>query len=361
MVLTRAMSLNNQLLKAQKILIVLGLFLTPCLVQAQEKSDSKIITPPSLFEKTSTVNQELKPIKQKVLPKRGEELKLKTALNSLTERETEYEALPTPEPLSATEIRLSFDRGRNAYLYGNYQEAVEYLTPLLSPSVLIADPQMLTLAYEYLGLAHFYLGDENIAKGFFKDLIYFKPEHRLDPVRVPPNAVSLYNQLHDALQAELSLRQEAMARQAELEEERVLKKMRQQVILEQQVNQKLIAFLPFGAGQFQNREPGLGYFFLGSELISVGLSAGFFWGVESLRQSDGRFMKRDYLFAQQLQRAQMISGGVAIGLMVSGVLLALWRYKDRHDLGNYLDLNQIDQDDLIEESSPQISPMTPEE
>ena len=226
---------------------------------------------------------------------------------------------------------------------------------------MIADPQMLTLAYEYLGLAHFYLGHKERATGYFKDLIYFRPEHRLDPVRVPPNAVSLYNQLHIALQEELTQRQEAMARQSELEEERRLRKMRLPIVLERQVNQKLIAFLPFGAGQFQNQEPGLGYFFLGSELIAVGLSAGFFWGVESLRQSDGRFMKRDYLFAQQLQRAQLISGGVAIGLMVSGVILALLRYQDRHDLGNYLDLNQLEQDEYIDESSlgAPVPPLTP--
>ncbi len=265
-------------------------------------------------------------------------------------------------PLSLSEVKIAFDRGRNAYLYGSYKEAVKNLTPLLKPEVLIAEANNLTLAYEYIGLAHFYLGEESTAIMFFKDLIYFRPEHKLDPVRVPPNAVSLYNQLHNELQTELILRQEAMNRQVELEEDRRLKKLRQPIILEQQVNQKLIALLPFGAGQFQNREPGLGYFFLGSELIAVGLSAGFFWGIESLRQEDGRFITEDYLLAQQLQRAQLVSGGVAMGLMVSGILLALWRYQDRHDLGNYLDLNPQDQEDILppresgQTDFPQLTP-----
>ena len=97
--------------------------------------------------------------------------------------------------------------------------------------------------------------------------------------------------------------------------------------------------MPFGAGQFQNREPGLGYFFLGSELVAVGLSVGFFWGVESLRELDGRFSRQSYPLAQSLQRAQIISGGIALGLMVSGVIQALWRYQDRYNLGNFLDLD----------------------
>jgi hypothetical protein len=251
--------------------------------------------------------------------------------------------------LTFTEVKVAFDRGRNAYLYGSYEEAVKYLTPLIRPKVLIADPKSLSLTYEYLGLAHFYLENELDAVQTFKDLIYFRPEHQLDPVRVPPNAVSLYNQIHDELQAELLLRQEAISRQAELEEEKRLRKLRQSVILEQQVNQRLVAFLPFGAGQFQNREPGLGYFFLGSELVAVGLSAGFFLGVESLRQSDGRFTSQDYLFAQELQRAQIVSGGIALGLIVGGIIQALWRYKDRHDLGNYLDLNEEDKDESLQE------------
>jgi hypothetical protein len=112
------------------------------------------------------------------------------------------------------------------------------------------------------------------------------------------------------------------------------------------VNQRLIAALPFGAGQFQNRDESLGYFFLASELIAVGLSTGFFWGVESLRLPNGRYAKEDYLTARQLQRAQIVSGGIAVGLMVSGVIHAFVTFKPRHDVGNYLDPNLQYGDDI---------------
>ena len=238
-----------------------------------------------------------------------------------------------------------FDQGRNAYLYGSYADAVRVLTPLVRPDVLISDPEELALSYEYLGLAHFYLGQLDQAESFFTDLIYFRPDDRLDPVQVPPKAVSLYNQLRLRLQNEIKERQRALLRQEELEEERRRKKMRQQVILERQVNQRLVALLPFGIGQFQNRDKSLGYFFMASEIIALGLSAGFFWSIEGLRQSDGRFAREDFSVAQRLQKAQIISGGVTIGLALSGIIHALWRFKDHHDLGNYLDPDGVDQDE----------------
>lgn len=259
------------------------------------------------------------------------------------EFEEEFEGELEGLVLSKLEVKRAFDQGRNSYLYGSYKETVKHLKPLLYPKVLLAQPASLALAYEYLALAYFYLGKQKLAIQAFKDLIYTRPEHQLDPVRVPPNAVSLYNQLHDELQTELQQRQEALERQTALEEERQQQKLKQSIILEQQINQRLVAFLPFGAGQFQNREPGLGYFFLGSELVAVGLSAGFFWGVESLRELDGRYSRQNYSLAQSLQRAQIISGGIALGLMVSGIIQAVWRYQDRYNLGNYLDLDSKDE------------------
>ena len=48
-----------------------------------------------------------------------------------------------------------------------------------------------------------------------------------------------------------------------------------------------------------------------------------------------------------MQRAQVISGGVAIGLMVSGIAHALWNFKQRHNLGNHLDSNPRYDDEMI--------------
>ena len=182
-----------------------------------------------------------------------------------------------------------------------------------------------------------------------RDLLYLNPQHKFDAAKIPPNAMSFINQLRLELQSKINQRQSALNQQRELNKRRELERSRQLIILEQQVNQRLVAFVPFGAGQFQNRDQGLGYFFLASELIAVGMSAGFFWGVESLRLPNGRYSKDNYAFAQQLQRAQVISGGVAVGLMISGVIHALLNFKKRHDVGNYLDSDLQYEDDITPE------------
>ena len=249
-------------------------------------------------------------------------------------------------PLKEAEVRLSFSHGCNAYVYGSYKEAVSKLTRLVRPQVLLNTSDDLETAYKYLGLAHFYLNQEELAQEFLRDLLYLNPQHKFDAAKIPPNAMSFINQLRLELQSKINQRQTALNNQRELNKRRELERSRQLIILEQQVNQRLVAFVPFGAGQFQNQDPGLGYFFLASELVAVGMSAGFFWGVESLRLPNGRYSRDSYIFAHQLQRAQVISGGIAIGLMMSGVIHALLTFKKRHDVGNYLDSDLQYEDDI---------------
>ena len=254
-------------------------------------------------------------------------------------------------PLNEAEVRLSFSHGCNAYVYGSYQEAVSKLTRLVRPQVLLNTSDDLETAYKYLGLAHFYLGQQELAQEFLRDLLYLNPQHKFDAAKIPPNAMSFINTLRLELQSKINQRQTALDHQRKLNKRRQLERSRQLIILEQQVNQRLVAFVPFGAGQFQNRDQGLGYFFLASEVIAVGMSAGFFWGVESLRLPNGRFSKDDYAVAQQLQRAQVVSGGIAVGLMVSGVIHAVLNYKKRHDVGNYLDSDLQYEDDIDPEDA----------
>ena len=238
------------------------------------------------------------------------------------------ESDPSPRPSKSTqtlntqEVSAMFSRGKNAYLYGTYPLVIESLQPLISPNLLISNPDDLAHAYEYLGLAYFYLNNKKRAQDTFKNLIFFRPEYELDPVQVPPTAVTFFTQLKKSLASELADRQAMLDehRTRELTKKRILKS--REVILERQVNSRLLALFPFGVGQFQNQDTKMGYTFLISELIATGLSIGFFFGVESLRQSNGTFSVEEISNAQRLQSAQMISGSVAIGLMVSGVIHA---------------------------------------
>jgi tetratricopeptide (TPR) repeat protein len=276
--------------------------------------------------------------------------------------------------LSLSELNEAYERGKSAYLYGSYALAIDCLAPLLSPDLLLSSPDELALAYEYVGLAYFYLDQRAQAEPFFKSLIFFRPEHELDPVRVPPDAVTFYTQLHDALAHELQARSEALEAQRAREDAALEALTRRELIIEQRVNSRLVALLPFGVGQFQNDDVSAGYLFLTTELITTLASVGLFWRIEQMRQENGRFSRADVSFARELQSAQLITGGVALGLALSGVIHALINYQPQRPLRRFerpltrsdatLNLDESLEeplDDELDEDSPAAppQPLTP--
>lgn len=230
-----------------------------------------------------------------------------------------------------------FEQGRNAYLYGDFKQVVDKLSPLVDPDIKLADPEDLARAYELLGLSYFYLDRKDDARRIFERLVRFRPDMRLNPVLVPPPAVAFHEEVRAALADDIARERAALRRRQQEEEERRRKANQVLVEIETRRNSRLVAVLPFGVGQFQNDEPVLGGLLLGSELVSIGLSVTFFLMVEDLRNASGpyvnRFPREDLDRAESLQTAQLVSGGVAVGLMVFGAAHALWRYRDRVEEG----------------------------
>ncbi|MCB9546098.1 MAG: tetratricopeptide repeat protein [Myxococcales bacterium] len=220
-------------------------------------------------------------------------------------------------------------QGRNAYLYGDYRLVIETLKPIAGQEeALFADAEEIVEAYELRGLSYFYLGQPDEARDVFEALVLYRPEKRLDPVRVPPPAVAFYEGIRAELKEEIRKRQEAIERKKAEEAELRKKESMVQVVVDRRRNSKLVAAVPFGVGQFQNGDDLLGGLFLGSELVAVALSATFLIASESLRQPDGLFTPQDVDQARSLRTAQLVSGGVAAALMVGGVVHALVTFRD---------------------------------
>lgn len=226
-----------------------------------------------------------------------------------------------------------FNQGKNAYLYGDFNAVVSTLTPLIDPNIQLTDPEDLARAYELLGLSHFYLDQRDDARRIFKRLVLFRPETRLNPVLVPPPAVAFYEAVRASLADDIARERAALERRRREEAERL--RRANQVIIEIETRRpsRLAAVLPFGAGQFQNDDPVLGGLFLGTELITAGLSVTFFLMAEDLRLTTGRFAREDLDRARSLQTAQLITGGAAATLMVLGAVQALWAFRERVEVG----------------------------
>jgi len=235
-------------------------------------------------------------------------------------------------PGEPSQEALAFNDAKNAYLYGDYPRVVSTLTPLLEPDVLLADPDQVAKGYELLALAHAYQEHEPEARAYFEQLIRFRPDSKLNPALVPPQTIRLFETVRETLKEELAREREAILKLQREEEERRRLEGAQQIVVEKRRNSRLVAMVPFGVGQFQNDQPVAGALFLGSEVLAISLSIGFFAAVEDLRLDNGLFAREDLSRAESMQSAHLVSGGIALAVMAIGVVHALATFEEELDV-----------------------------
>ena len=229
---------------------------------------------------------------------------------------------------AASELR----DGENWFVYGDFEQVVAHLKPLIEPKPLLARREDVVRALELLGLACFYLRREDDARRYFEQLVRQSPDHLLDPLTVPPPAIRFYEEIRARLSKELELQREAVKRQLEREAE--LRRQANIVIerVELRRNSRVLAVVPFGVGQFQNDDDLAGYLFLGAELATTSASVALWASVERLRNPSGRFDGRDVSRAQRLRTAQVVTGAAALGLFVAGAAHGLATFREESEI-----------------------------
>jgi len=177
--------------------------------------------------------------------------------------------------------RVDVEKARAAYLARNYAEAEERLRTLVDPKTGLKELSLLSQARMYLGAVLLAQGKRDPAVEVFEKMILEDPAFDPDPLSFNGEVINTFFDVRAQLQekirqaAELSARREA-ERRAKAEEERRkqeawLAKVKQ-LASEEKItvrNNRLVAFLPFGAGQFQNGDPVLGWTFLVTEAVLV--------------------------------------------------------------------------------------------
>ena len=228
----------------------------------------------------------------------------------------------------------------NSYLYADYPRVLTKLVPLIEPDLKLSLPEDIARAYELSGLAAFYLQDEESAARYFEKLIRLRPDFRLDPVKVPPPAVAFFDGLRDKLADEIKRIQAALAKLAAEEKER--ERLKNQVTIQRnlKVNSRLTAMIPFGVGQFQNGDKISGQLLLTGQALTATSSAVLFFAVESLRTESGRFRSSDIARSRQYRDAQLITGAVAIGLALIGIIEAQINFVPTESLGEKVISNE---------------------
>jgi hypothetical protein len=163
---------------------------------------------------------------------------------------------------------------RTTFLAGEYGEVVD-----LAGQLLETDPSMLvrTEALQYFGASLELLGRTEEAEEQFEVLLTLQPLFHMNQADFPTEVVSLFESVRLRVQDRLDQieGQRRRARDAERRErERRLLEQQQRLVeaarprylvRETRERHLVVAFLPFGAGQFQNGDRGRGWAFLGAQ------------------------------------------------------------------------------------------------
>jgi tetratricopeptide (TPR) repeat protein len=233
-----------------------------------------------------------------------------------------------------------FTHARNAFEAGEYQTAVQRFEELLIVGV--KNPALVLEIHKIAAVSYLFVGDKKSAEQHFIRLLTLAPEWDLDPLAFPIEVIDFFGEIRadnkDRILALSRARADEAARAREAEEvERLaeLEKLKRNVYLERnrKQNSRLVALVPFGAGQFQNGHMVKGGLFLGSELLLGAASITTYFLHESLRDraSTPFSSSEDREEYERLEAGYRIANQASVvglaAVAVIGVVDALYNYK----------------------------------
>lgn len=246
------------------------------------------------------------------------------------------------------QVRLSdgaeLDRIIELYMAGEYQACTEELSSFLDSDSEdpFSDPQIIERGRLYYASCALLSGRRERARAELRKALKANPlMSSPDSLTFPPPLVSLFLEVRDEVQQLISAREEEQLaelrrknRLAELKaEERRQREMELAELAQQESviarNSRFVASLPFGAGQYQNGNVGLGHFFLVSEVaLAAGLAtssvvlsdlaakrAASESGAGPTLDPEDFHAKRDAAFAVAVASSWLLAGVTGVGIL----------------------------------------------
>jgi tetratricopeptide (TPR) repeat protein len=194
--------------------------------------------------------------------------------------------LMTTGSLARADAVSDLEKAHNAYVAHKYDDAETRLRALLDPRAgTLKDADNIADARMYLGASLLAQGKRVDAEGVFEQLLRDKPDYQPDSLRVTLQATDALIDERSRMREELAAIQAERVRQAQEQKAKVdaerqkaalrletLQKLASEETVVQ-VNSRWLALVPFGVGQFQNRQTALGWTFLATESLLVAGSA----------------------------------------------------------------------------------------
>lgn len=247
-----------------------------------------------------------------------------------------------------------FQRGRTAYLRGEYQRAILTIHPLLYPELRLESEEEVIQAHRLLGVSYLFENQPDQARSEFRKLLELAPDFRLDAMLDPPRVVEFFNEIVRQQQSELG-DIEARLKKREAEAAR-----RSGQVVERRIERRsfLLNFVPFGAGQFQNQQRGKAWAFFGAEAALGAVSLAAFvtnfalYGIRPVRpclvmvvpELNGRpgTCPPDQVdhagedLSRNLTRVQVVSGGLFYAVAIWGIVDAIRNFQGEITIGETL-------------------------
>ncbi len=254
--------------------------------------------------------------------------------------------LSTATPAHA-DVQSELDKGRAAYSAKNYVEAAPHFRRVLDPAETGRDTAQTSLARIYLGAIAVAEKRREDATKLFEILLLDDQLYEPDPLTFPTDVINLFIDTRAELRVRLNaaagerarLEAERKAREESERKARELWLLRvQEMASEERVtvrSSRFFALVPFGVGQFQNGQNGLGIAFLaieGTLVLGTALTLPFYMSAqasaeEEFARGDPGLVAQSYKNRASNIRAVNLTlvGGLALTAIL-GIAQAQWSY-----------------------------------
>jgi hypothetical protein len=215
-----------------------------------------------------------------------------------------------PSPALATP-REDLREARRSFQAGEYKETIVLLTQHLYPTKRFSRETDIIEAHV--------LGQRERAAQEFEEALFLDADLTLDPLFHSEEVIDFFNAKKEKIQSELD--QAENRRQLAEQNQQLITALKNARLVEKRPY--FVNFIPFGAGQFQNKQAQKGSFFLISEVVLGGTSLTL-WAAQLVEFGFPlQVPEADASRVRNMQLAQVTSGALFFGVAVWGIVDAL--------------------------------------
>lgn len=215
------------------------------------------------------------------------------------------------------------EHARQAFRQHDYDSAMKLATFLLYPDERLALPVDLVEAHVILGASNFETGHRTEAKTEFEKALQIQPDKSLTDLLFSEGAIRLFDETKADLEARAE--RDAQLRKLADERERIRRYKESLVVVEKRTF--VVNFAPFGAGQFQNKQPVRGLLFAAGQGITGGVSAGVFLYLAGKYGLNAKVPLAEGPRVRSLQQLEIGTGVAFLAIYGWSIVDALLNYK----------------------------------